>query len=185
MRTLLGNPEDVAREAVTVLHKIVSNIHDHPMEEKYRKLKKSNATFSRKLGGLPGGLPALRALGFVENGDDLVRGRLLLLLLQCMVLGCLTLPLALRGWLRVQQTLHPSPELWPVVVAAKRKLDGFMARLNSAIPGSVPAAAPRAAAAPAPTTGTAAVKVPLSFALVVLFHTPNFAVLFMLVPSRP
>lgn len=35
MLTLLGHPEDVAREAVTVLQKVVSNIHDHPMEGEF------------------------------------------------------------------------------------------------------------------------------------------------------
>lgn len=41
--------------------------------EKYRRLKKTNATFNRKLGGLAGGVDALKAMGFAENGDDLVR----------------------------------------------------------------------------------------------------------------
>jgi ubiquilin len=41
--------------AVTTLEKVVSNITDNPMEEKYRKVKKANAAFQRRLGGRPGG----------------------------------------------------------------------------------------------------------------------------------
>lgn len=39
------------------------------MEEKYRKVKKNNAAFQRRLGGLSGGDAAMKAAGFVVEND--------------------------------------------------------------------------------------------------------------------
>lgn len=66
------NSPDVYKTAVTTLSKILKNIIDNPMEEKYRKVKKNNAAFNRRLGGLPGGGDAIMlAAGFtLETGDE-------------------------------------------------------------------------------------------------------------------
>lgn len=68
-----SNSPAAYQTAVTTLDKILSNIIENPMEEKYRALKVQNAAFQRRLGGLPGGDAAIKACGFtVEtvDGDD-------------------------------------------------------------------------------------------------------------------
>jgi hypothetical protein len=59
--------------AVSTLEKILANIIQNPMEDKYRKVKKQNAAFQRRLGGLAGGDAAMKAAGFIAetaNGED-------------------------------------------------------------------------------------------------------------------
>jgi len=59
--------------AVTTLEKILSNIIANPMEEKYRKMRKGNAAFQKRLGGLVGGEDAMKAAGFsfeTENDEE-------------------------------------------------------------------------------------------------------------------
>ena len=56
--------------AVSTLEKILTNIISHPMEEKYRRVKKQNAAFQRRLGGKPGGDAAMLAAGFVAQMDE-------------------------------------------------------------------------------------------------------------------
>lgn len=56
--------------AITTLDKIISNIVNHPLEEKYRKVKKQNAAFQKRLGGKSGGEAAMFAAGFVIQTDD-------------------------------------------------------------------------------------------------------------------
>ncbi|CAB1102493.1 unnamed protein product [Ectocarpus sp. CCAP 1310/34] len=67
--TVSRQPAAVARECLTTLTKVIDNIKAHPTEEKYRKIKRANAGFSRKVGAVPGGEACMRALGFVEHGD--------------------------------------------------------------------------------------------------------------------
>lgn len=56
--------------AVTTLDKVLSNITGNPTEEKYRKVKRGNAAFNKRLGSLPGGEAAMLAAGFlIENID--------------------------------------------------------------------------------------------------------------------
>jgi hypothetical protein len=56
--------------AVTTLEKVLSNIISHPMEDKYRKVKKQNPAFQRRLGGLAAGDAAMKAAGFVSQTAD-------------------------------------------------------------------------------------------------------------------
>lgn len=72
MHMLLGNEEGVAKDAVAMLLKIIMNIVNHPMEEKYRKVKSSSATFNAKIGSISGGLNCLQAIGFQLIGEDWV-----------------------------------------------------------------------------------------------------------------
>jgi len=66
-----SNPPDTYQTAITTLNKILNNITQHPLEEKYRALKVHNPAFQRRLGGLPGGDAAIKACGFtVQTGDD-------------------------------------------------------------------------------------------------------------------
>jgi hypothetical protein len=70
MHALLSNEETVAVNAVSLLLKIVSNIVNNPMEEKYRKMRKSNAKFAATLGNVSGGNACMLALGFDSGVDD-------------------------------------------------------------------------------------------------------------------
>ena len=56
--------------AVTTLEKILNNIVNNPMEEKYRRVKKNNAAFQKRLGGLTGGDEAMKAAGFVSETNE-------------------------------------------------------------------------------------------------------------------
>lgn len=47
--TIRGQEAGVARECLTTLTKVVDNIVAHPLEEKYRKIKRTNAGFRRKV----------------------------------------------------------------------------------------------------------------------------------------
>ena len=56
--------------ALTTLSKLLNNIISNPNEEKYRKVKKGNATFNKKIGGLTGCRQLMTAVGFVEEVID-------------------------------------------------------------------------------------------------------------------
>lgn len=73
MFELLQCPDESAvQAAIFLLLKIISNIISHPLEEKYRRLNRSNAAFSKKIGSLNGGPASMLALGFNQIGDDWV-----------------------------------------------------------------------------------------------------------------
>lgn len=65
-----SNPPATYMTAVTTLEKILSNIVANPMEEKYRRVKKKNAAFQRRLGGLPGADDVMIAAGFTTQVQD-------------------------------------------------------------------------------------------------------------------
>lgn len=66
-----SNSPTVFQTAISTLDKILSNVIENPMEEKYRSLKVQNAAFQRRLGGLPGGNAAILACGFtIETVDS-------------------------------------------------------------------------------------------------------------------
>ena len=60
-----NNPLSVYSTAVGTLEKILTNIANNPMEEKYRRVKKNNAAFGKRLGKLVGGHDCMLATGFV------------------------------------------------------------------------------------------------------------------------
>jgi PUB domain/Ubiquitin family len=67
------NAPDVAGTALTTLDKLLQNIITNPLEIKYRRIKKNNMAFGRRLGFLPGGHEALLACGFIVlpiEGED-------------------------------------------------------------------------------------------------------------------
>ena len=72
MMELLQNQEGVVKDAVGVLAKVSGNIVAHPMEDKYRRLNRTNAAFSKKVGAVPGGASCMTALGFHLEGDEWV-----------------------------------------------------------------------------------------------------------------
>lgn len=90
--------------AVSTLEKILSNCVEKPMEAKYRTVKKDNAAFQKRLGGLPGGEACMLACGFALDTQD----------------GA------------VCYVLVPSPEAWPKLVATKAKVSAAVALAKSA-----------------------------------------------------
>lgn len=69
------NSSEIYITALQTLSKMASNIIQKPLEEKYRKVKLSNAAFGRRIGNVPGGMDCIYAYGFTastENADQLV-----------------------------------------------------------------------------------------------------------------
>lgn len=86
-----SNSTDVYKTALATADKLLGNIINHPMEEKYRSIKKANPAFQRRLGGVTGGEALLLSAGFVvEAGEGGVE----------------------------TYVLRPSAEAWPRLVAA-------------------------------------------------------------------
>jgi len=70
MFALLESSEDIVKNALGLLAKIIANIVSNPMEEKFRRIGRNNAAFSKKLGAVPGGTSCMEALGFRLVQDD-------------------------------------------------------------------------------------------------------------------
>jgi hypothetical protein len=64
-----SNNQEISKIALTTLSKVIENIITHPLETKYQKIKKSNAVFDRKLGGVIGGQACILATGFIDDGE--------------------------------------------------------------------------------------------------------------------
>ena len=67
------NPPSVYVTAVGTLEKVLGNIAANPMEEKYRRVKRNNAAFGKRLGKLTGGHDCMLACGFVveiQSGEE-------------------------------------------------------------------------------------------------------------------
>jgi hypothetical protein len=86
------------------LDKILSNCVDKPLEEKYRTVKKQNAAFQRRLGGLQGGHNAMLACGFVVQGQGDEESYVLV----------------------------ASPEAWPKLLATKAQVAAAVTEAKSA-----------------------------------------------------
>ena len=61
-----------ASAALKTMKKILENITNNPDEEKYRKLRMSNAAIQEKILGVPGATECLQIAGFSENDGHLV-----------------------------------------------------------------------------------------------------------------
>ena len=71
MKTLkTQNAASIYTTALTTLLKVISNILSNPNDEKYRKLKQSNAAFGRRLGNLTGGHDAMISVGFTVETPE-------------------------------------------------------------------------------------------------------------------
>jgi hypothetical protein len=111
-----SNPPATYLTAIQTLEKILSNIANNPMEEKYRRMKKSNGAFQKRLGGVPGGADCLLAAGFVsemKDGED------------CFV-------------------LQASADAWPQLMASKTAVEAAVqqAKTSAAPPASAAAVPP-------------------------------------------
>jgi PUB domain/Ubiquitin family len=67
---LQSSDESAVLACVTTLLKVISNIVAFPLEDKYRRLNRTNAAFAKKVGSLSGGSSCMIALGFQLVGDD-------------------------------------------------------------------------------------------------------------------
>lgn len=69
---LQNSDEAVVQAAVSVLLKVITNIILQPSIEKYRRLSRTNAAFTKKVGNVGGGSNCMIALGFQLIGDEWV-----------------------------------------------------------------------------------------------------------------
>lgn len=98
-----SNSNDTYRTALTTADKLLKNIITHPMEEKYRTIKKANPAFNKRLGGVTGGEALLLASGFVietVEGNEVY-------------------------------VLRPSAQAWPRLVAAGEEVARKVAEINT------------------------------------------------------
>jgi len=76
IQELQRNPREVAKEALQTLLTIAENFI-HKKDEKFRRIKQSNAAVQRKLTAVPGGVSCLLALGFrdaMHEGEAVWQG---------------------------------------------------------------------------------------------------------------
>ena len=111
-----SNPPATYTTGVTTLDKVLSNIVNNPMEEKYRKVKTGNAAFQKRLGGIPGGDAAMKAVGFIVETQDGVQ---------------------------VYQ-MQASPEAWPQLLKDKQTIEAAVQEAKSASSPTAAPAAPGA-----------------------------------------
>lgn len=98
-----SNSNEVYRTALSTADKLLKNIITHPMEEKYRTIKKSNPAFNKRLGGVSGGDALLLASGFTIES---VEGNMV-------------------------YVLRPSAQAWPRLVAASEEVARLVAEINT------------------------------------------------------
>ena len=94
------SPEEY-KTALTTLDKILSNVQQHPLEDKYRKVKRQNPAFQRRLGKV--GHEAMLAVGFIVAQDD--------------------------DGQEIYQ-MQATPDAWPKLVAAKGKVEAALRELQ-------------------------------------------------------
>ena len=56
--------------SLSVIHKLLQNIVENPTEEKYKRIKTSNESLKQKIFDVETAVKALRAVGWVEHGQD-------------------------------------------------------------------------------------------------------------------
>lgn len=66
IKRLEKNSENVYNEAVRLFIKIIDNVLKDPSNKKIRVLQKSNATVSKKILAVQGGVDCLKSIGFTE-----------------------------------------------------------------------------------------------------------------------
>lgn len=91
-----NNPPSVYATAIGTLKKVLANIVNNALEEKYRTVKRNNAVFGKRLGKLVGGHDCMLATGFVveqQSGEEVYQ-------------------------------LHASADNWNALLAAKAIVEG-------------------------------------------------------------
>jgi PUB domain len=133
-----GNSETSYKTAVSTLDKILSNIVEHPMEEKYRNLKVNNPAFQRRFGALSGAEAVMLACGFARQDQPVPEGG---------GEGAAAEP---------YYVLQASADNWPRLLETHASVKALAARLSSAA-----AAAPGLAASNQPSLPWGGVAAPL------------------------
>lgn len=64
------NTKEKSTACIETLSKYLENIIQHPDEEKYRKIRKSNRIFAEKVQPCEGGIDFLLGVGFIEQDID-------------------------------------------------------------------------------------------------------------------
>jgi hypothetical protein len=67
---LLDQPGDARRTAMATALQILANVLQSPFNEKFRRVKTSNAAFQGKLAGCPGAVELLTSAGFGFVSDE-------------------------------------------------------------------------------------------------------------------
>jgi len=74
LQDMASAPVEVRRVALQTLLKITENVEKSPAEEKFRRIKMSNAVFTKKVAGCSGGVEAMVACGWLPDctadGED-------------------------------------------------------------------------------------------------------------------
>jgi PUB domain len=81
---------------------IVDNIIQHPLEEKYRSIKRSNKSFAARVGSVPGSDACMTSLGFTLSQDN-------------------------ENWILV-----PSATAWPTLQAGRATIQSAIAAASTA-----------------------------------------------------
>eukprot|EP00549_Striatella_unipunctata_P011591 CAMPEP_0118722164 /NCGR_PEP_ID=MMETSP0800-20121206/31191_1 /TAXON_ID=210618 ORGANISM="Striatella unipunctata, Strain CCMP2910" /NCGR_SAMPLE_ID=MMETSP0800 /ASSEMBLY_ACC=CAM_ASM_000638 /LENGTH=417 /DNA_ID=CAMNT_0006630239 /DNA_START=107 /DNA_END=1360 /DNA_ORIENTATION=- len=105
-----SNDASTYKTAVTTLGKLLRNITSNPMEEKYRKIKKNNPAFHRRLGGVKGAEGCILAVGFLKEqdaGEELY-------------------------------VLQPSEEAWPKLIESLSEVEKAVSDANNSVASSTP-----------------------------------------------
>lgn len=65
-------PLDQALESLEVIHKLVQNVARNPGEEKFRRIRLTNAKIKAVIADVPGAVELLKEMGWEEEEDSLV-----------------------------------------------------------------------------------------------------------------
>eukprot|EP00953_Heterococcus_sp_UTEX-ZZ885_P017312 9690-Heterococcus_DN1.PRE.1 len=99
---VLQQPPAAAQNLLNTLLKIVDNIIQHPLEEKYRSIKRSNKSFAARVGSVPGSAACMTSLGFTLSQDN-------------------------ENWILV-----PSATAWPTLQAGRANIQSAIAAASAA-----------------------------------------------------
>mmetsp|Transcript_6084 Transcript_6084/g.13786 ORF Transcript_6084/g.13786 Transcript_6084/m.13786 type:complete len:454 (-) Transcript_6084:121-1482(-) len=100
-----SNDGTTYRTALVTADKLMGNIVSHPMEVKYRNIKKANPAFARRLGALPGGSDLILASGFTVQTKEAVE----------------------------YYVLTPSADAWPKLVDAQKEVQRVLGENSASV----------------------------------------------------
>jgi len=69
-QALRSLPLDKAEECLEIMEKLTRNVVSNPGEEKFRKLKLTNKKINDTITAVPGAVPILREMGWVDGPSD-------------------------------------------------------------------------------------------------------------------
>merc|ERR1712070_1314030 len=69
-QALRALPLDKADESLEIMEKLTRNVVSNPSEEKFRKIKLANKKINDTITAVPGAVPVLREMGWVDSSSD-------------------------------------------------------------------------------------------------------------------